>query len=146
MPNEYPDHLEPGTPNLPGIFGLGAALNHLNESGLAARREKELALTRRFLDGLSGCVGIRVPGPGAERRVGAISVDFLGVDNADAAARLEEDFGILTRCGLHCAPLAHKSLGTYPQGSVRFSLGWSSTEAEVDAAVAAVKEIANNKN
>ena len=142
MPEEYPDRLEAGTPNLPGIFGLGAALRHLNETAPAARREKEIALTRRFLEGLSGCAGIRVPGPDAERRVGVISVDFLGVDNADAAARLEEDYGILTRCGLHCAPLAHKSLGTYPQGSVRFSLGRSSTEADVDVAVAAVKEIA----
>lgn len=142
MPEEYPDRLEPGTPNLPGIFGLGAALRHLNETALDARREKEIALTKRFLEGLSDCTGIRVTGPWAEKRVGVISVDFLGVDNADAAARLEEEYGILTRCGLHCAPLAHKSLGTYPQGSVRFSLGCSSTESDVDAAVAAVKEIA----
>ena len=144
MPGEYPDRLEAGTPNLPGIMGLAAAIEYIKATDFSAAREREKTLTERFLSGLRDCEGIRVPGPEADKRVGVVSVDFLGVDNADAAARLEE-LGILTRCGLHCAPLAHKSLGTYPQGTVRFSIGRSSTEEEVDAAVAAVKSIANNK-
>ena len=70
-----------------------------------------------------------------------ISVDFTQADNAEAAFRLESEFGILTRCGLHCAPSAHKTLGTFPQGTVRFSLGFSSTAADVDAALAALRAI-----
>lgn len=144
MPEEYPDRLEPGTPNLPGILGLGAALEYIKARGLENDREREIALTGRFLEGLAGCVGLCVPGPSARERVGVVSVDFTGRDNADAAAELE-DMGILTRCGLHCAPLAHKSLGTYPRGTVRFSLGRSSTERDVDAAVEALHKILAEK-
>ena len=68
-------------------------------------------------------------------------MDFLNADNAEAAFRLESEFGILTRCGLHCAPSAHKTLGTFPAGTVRFSLGFASTEADVDAALAAIRAI-----
>ena len=75
------------------------------------------------------------------RRVGVVSVDFLRQDNAEAAFRLETEFGILTRCGLHCAPSAHKSLDTFPRGTVRFSLGFASTEKDVDAALAAIQAV-----
>lgn len=86
---------------------------------------------------------IRLAGPeGLENRVGVISVDFADADNAEASYRLEQDYGILTRCGLHCAPSAHKTLGTFPQGTVRFSVGHYTTEAEIDAAVKAIAEIA----
>lgn len=145
MPEEYPDHLEPGTPNLPGILGLGAALEHIKETGLQKRREKEIFLTKRMLDGLSKLDGIYVPGPEAAGRVGVVSVDFLGRDNGDVAARLEQEYGVLTRCGLHCAPLAHKTLGTYPQGTVRFSLGWTNTERDVDTALEAIRKIIEEK-
>ena len=77
-----------------------------------------------------------------DRRVGVISVDFLRRDNAEMAYALEVQYGILTRCGLHCAPSAHKTLGTFPQGTVRFSLGWASAEADVDAALAAIRALA----
>ena len=77
-----------------------------------------------------------------ENRAGVISLDFLHMDNAQAAFLLEQDYGILTRCGLHCAPAAHRALGTFPQGTVRFSPGWFTTEAEIDAALAAVRDLA----
>lgn len=141
MPEEYPDHLEPGTPNLPGILGLGAALEHIKATGLDTRREKEISLTARMLEGLKSCRGVYVPGPEAEGRVGVVSVDFTDHDNGEMAARLEQEFGILTRCGLHCAPLAHKSLGTYPQGTVRFSFGWTNSEQDVDTALEAIRII-----
>ena len=73
--------------------------------------------------------------------MGVVSIDFRNIDNAEAAYRLETEYGILTRCGLHCAPSAHKSLDTFPQGTVRFAVGFASTEDEVDAALEAIRVI-----
>ena len=117
LPPYLPDRLESGTPNLPGIYGLRAALAFVEQQGVERLRRHELALCERFLDGIAPLSGVRLCGtrePG--RRVGVISVDLPGRDNAEAAFRLEQEFGILTRCGLHCAPAAHRSLGTFPQG------------------------------
>ena len=117
--------------------------SHPGSAGLDRLRAHEVALTGRFLSALRGCPHIRVPGPPRpEDRVGVISVDFLRRDNAEAAADLEERYGILTRCGLHCAPLAHRTLGTFPRGTVRFSLGPFTTPEEVDAAAQAVLALA----
>lgn len=106
-------------------------------------RKKERELTGRFLEGLNGVEGIRVAGPSdLDKRVSVISVDFLDGDNGINAFRLTQEYGINTRVGLHCAPLAHKSLGTFPEGTVRFSIGPFNTEEDIDAAISAVKEIA----
>lgn len=142
LPDYLPDRFESGTPNLPGIYGFEEALRFIEETGIGALRAHEQALTARFLAGLRTIPNLRLCGTEElSRRVGVISVDFTGVDNAEAAFHLESEFGILTRCGLHCAPSAHKTLGTFPQGTVRFSLGFSSTEADVDAALAALRAI-----
>ena len=86
---------------------------------------------------------MRVAGPGdVEQQVGVVSLDFTNGDNAEIAYRLEQDFGIMTRCGLHCAPNAHKTLGTFPQGTVRFSFGYATTEEEIQYAVNAIKQMA----
>ena len=74
-------------------------------------------------------------------RTAVVSIDFLNMDNADAAFLLEDEYGIMTRCGLHCAPQAHKTVGTYPQGTVRFAPGRETTDADIDAALGAVKAI-----
>ena len=143
QPAYMPDKFESGTPNLPGIYGFQAAVDFILETEVEAMEERERQLTGYFLDGLRDIKGIRLAGPeGLENRVGVISVDFADVDNAEASYRLEQDYGILTRCGLHCAPSAHKTLGTFPQGTVRFSVGHYTTEAEIDAAVKAIAEIA----
>ena len=143
QPAYMPDRFESGTMNLPGIFGLNAALSFILEQGVESFYAHETALTERFLLGLKD-VPVRVAGPGdARRQVGVISVDFEGRDNAEAAFALERDFGILTRCGLHCAPNAHRVLRTFPGGTVRFSIGYSTTEAEIDAAVAAIRQVAS---
>lgn len=142
QPDYMPDRFEPGTPNVPGIYGLEAALAFLEETGVETVAAHDRNLTKRFLDGLREIPEVRLAGPDTvEGRVGVISVDFLHADNAEAADRLEREFGILTRCGLHCAPSAHRTLGTFPQGTVRFSLGWYNTEADVDAALAAIKAV-----
>lgn len=143
QPRYMPDRFESGTPNLPGIYGLHAALLSLFAEGLPARHARETALLERFLNGLDGIAGIRVPGTrDLSRRVGVVSVDCSAVcDNAEVADRLASDYGILTRCGLHCSPNAHRTYGTYPQGTVRFSLNSSNTENEIDAALVALREI-----
>ena len=146
QPDYMPDRLESGTPNVPGIYGLEAALAFLEETGVEAVQRHDRALTARFLDGLETIPGVRLVGPPmAEGRVGVVSLDFRSLDNAEAADRLERQYGILTRCGLHCAPAAHRTLGTFPQGAVRFSLGFFSTAADVDAALRAVDVLAVGK-
>jgi selenocysteine lyase/cysteine desulfurase len=137
-----PDRFEPGTQNLPGIFGLHAALSYLEEVGIENIYRHEMALAARLLEGFSKLEGIRVAGrTQLTGRTAVVSVDFLQMDNADAAYLLEDKYGIMTRCGLHCAPQAHKTVGTYPQGTVRFAPGRETTEEQIDAALAAVKEI-----
>lgn len=142
LPDYLPDRFESGTPNLPGIYGWEAALRYVETMGVEALRQHEMKLCKRFLDGLEAIKGAALCGTkDLDRRVGVISVDFLHQDNAEAAFRLEMDYGILTRCGLHCAPSAHKTLDTFPRGTVRFSLGFASTEADVDAALAAIAAV-----
>ena len=143
QPDYMPDKFESGTPNLPGIYGFQAAVDFILNTGVEVLQARERELTARFLDGLREVKGIRLAGPwDLKDRVGVISVDFADVDNAEAAYQLEQDYGILTRCGLHCAPAAHKTLGTFPQGTVRFSPGHYTTEEEIDTAVKAIAELA----
>lgn len=134
MPPFLPDRLEAGTLNLPGIFGLGAALDYLEGEGEALRiREHKLAghLWARLMELEED--GIRVLGSrDPSNRTGVVSIDFLKADNGEMAFRLEQEYGIQTRCGLHCAPLAHQTLGTFPQGAVRFSVGPFTTFEELD--------------
>ena len=142
VPDFMPDRFEPGTQNLPGIFGLHAALSYLEEVGIDNIYQHEMTLAARLLEGFSKLEGIRVAGrTQLTGRTAVVSVDFLQMDNADAAYLLEDKYGIMTRCGLHCAPQAHKTVGTYPQGTVRFAPGRETTEEQIDAALAAVKEI-----
>ncbi len=142
LPPFLPDRFESGTPNLPGIYGWEAALRFVEETGVDHLRDHEMTLCQRFLDGLEEIQGVALCGTkDLTRRVGVVSVDFLHKDNAEAAFELETEYGILTRCGLHCAPSAHKTLDTFPRGTVRFSLGFASTLADVDAALAAIKAL-----
>lgn len=142
LPAALPDRFESGTMNLPGIYGWEAALAFLNEKGIDALRTHEMALTQRFLEGLRDIPRVRLWGPASsENRVGVFSLDFLDRDNAAVTYKLEQRFGILVRCGLHCAPSAHRTLGTFPKGTVRFSLGYANTEADVGAALAAIRAL-----
>ena len=143
LPEYLPDRFESGTMNLPGIYGWEAAMVYVSQRGVDALRAHEAALTQRFMDGLRDIPNVRLCGPERlENRVGVLSLDFLRQDNAAVAYALEQRFGILTRCGLHCAPSAHRSLGTFPKGTVRFSLGFANTEQDVDAALAAITALA----
>lgn len=143
MPSFLPDRFEPGTLNIPGIVGLNHALDFLAAQGLSAIRAHKDALARRFLEGLSLIPHVASIGQGVDvPRESVFSLVFKKMDQAEAAFRLEREFGILTRSGLHCAPLAHQTLGTYPGGSVRFSFGCFTTADDVDAALSAITKIA----
>lgn len=141
VPPYLPDKLEPGTPNLPGIYGLNEALRYLKEVGLDSIREKESQLAACLLEGLATMERVRIVGPkGIQGRMAVVSADFLGYDNAQVAYYIQKHHGIRTRCGLHCAPSAHKTLGTFPQGTVRFSPGHFNTKAEMKKTLSAISE------
>ena len=117
-------------------------MTYISERGIDSLRAHEVQLTKRFLDGIRDISRVRLCGPAdTENRVGVLSLDFPDRDNAAVSYELEQRYGILIRCGLHCAPSAHKSLGTFPKGTVRFSLGYANTEADVDTAVAAIRAL-----
>ena len=142
VPAFMPDRFEAGTLNLPGIMGLHAALVWLEREGIHRIRQHELALTARFLEGLRDIPRLRAVGRrGPEGRVAVVSVACEGIDPAFLADALGREYGVLTRVGLHCAPNAHRTLGTYPAGTVRFSFGPWNTEAHADAALAALREL-----
>lgn len=145
QPDYMPDRFESGTSNLPGIYGFEAAMAFLEEVGIDALRAHDQALTARFMAGLQEIPGIRLVGPRElAHRVGVISVDFTQQDNAECSYLLETTYHIMTRCGMHCAPSAHKTLDTFPQGVVRFSLGWYNTAEDVDAALEAIRALAQS--
>lgn len=142
LPDWMPDRFESGTPNMPGVYGWEAALGWLENTGIETLENHEKTHSKRFLEGIYGLKNVKLYGATVpEGRTGVFSVGFLNCDNAEAAWRLEREFGILTRCGLHCAPSAHKTLGSFPEGSVRFSTGWANTEADIDAALSAIAAI-----
>ena len=145
QPEELPEALEAGTVNTVGIAGLGAALRYLGERGLPAIRAHEVALTTRLIDGLRDVPGVRVHGSGdAGRQVGVVSLSVEGWEPVDLAAVLDSSFGIAVRAGLHCAPLAHRTLGTFPRGTVRLSPGCFTTDEDVDQALAALRKLAGS--
>jgi len=143
QPGFMPDALEAGTPNTHGLAGLAAGVRWILETGLDRIRAHELDLTRRFLDGLAGMDGPTWYGPeSADFRVAVVSINLAGWSPSDLALALDREFGIMTRAGLHCAPRAHRGIGTFPTGTVRFSFGWFNTAGEVDRVLAAVDELA----
>ena len=143
QPGYLPDLLESGTLNVPGIASLGAGLSWLREQGPEAVREAEQRAERQFLEQLGGNRAVTIYGP-QDRRTCApvVSLNIAGMDCAQAAARLDQEYGIAVRAGLHCAPLAHRTAGTFPEGSVRFSFGPFHTGKEIERAAQAVLELA----
>ena len=146
IPSFLPDRFEPGTPNLPGIFGLHAALKELTPLSMEQIRTKELSLTGYFLEKLMELdpseKHIRIIGrKDLSMRSAVVSIQTLDEDMASVAWHLDHDYQIMTRVGLHCAPNAHKTLGTYPAGTIRFSFGPQNTNNEIDFCIRALKEI-----
>ena len=143
QPQEYPTRLEAGTLNSHGIAGLSAALDFISEVGVAAIEEKERALMDRFYRAVSATEGVTVYGDFSQaRRSAIVTLNIRDYDSAAVSDELSESYGIATRPGAHCAPRMHEALGTTDRGAVRFSFSWFNTEDEVDAAIRAVRELA----
>ena len=141
MPDAMPDRLEAGTLNGPGIAGLLAGVEWLEERGVEAVHAHETALKLRLRERLAAIEGVRVVSPAAPEGVGIVTLAADAISAAELAARLDREHGVMTRAGLHCAPEQHQLCGTAEAGAVRFSVGWATTEAEVDAAADAVASI-----
>lgn len=142
QPEEMPDRFESGTPNAPGIIGLGKGVEYIRSRGISEIRKHEEELTAYFLQELSGIDGIRLYGPSDTSIQGAVvALNIRGLDSSEVSFVLNEEFGIYVRPGLHCAPLAHETIGTLKQGAVRFSMGLFNTQEDMEYTVKALKRI-----
>jgi selenocysteine lyase/cysteine desulfurase len=143
QPSFLPDLCESGTPNGVGLAGLGAGVRYVMEKGVNQVRAREVDLTRRLISGLAQIPGVSVyGGHDAEMQTATVSFNIEGLAPSDVGLLLDERYGIMSRVGLHCAPAAHRTIGTFPVGTVRFGLSYFNTAKEVEAAVDAIREIA----
>ena len=142
LPTHMPDAFESGTLNLPGIIGLNEGLAYIESQGMENIHNHELALTQAFLEGLQSIDGINIVGKqNIQDRTAVVSITIDGMDPANIAYELESTYHIMTRVGLHCAPRAHQTLRTYPEGTVRFSFGYANTHKDVESALSALNTI-----
>jgi len=143
QPAFLPDLCESGTPNAVGLAGLAASTRWVMAQGVEQIRAHEVALAGQLLAGLAAIPGVTVYGTGdVQRQTATVSFNIAGLEPSEVGLRLDEEYGIMCRVGLHCSPAAHRTLGTFPGGTVRFGLGALNTAAEVAAAVGAVVELA----
>ena len=143
QPSYMPDKFEAGTPNIPGIFGLNTSLKYLLSTGISTIREKELYLTELFISELKNIPTVKLVGiPTIKYRTAVVSIDLTqsDLDNGIMSHLLSKDYGIMTRCGLHCAPSAHKTLRTFPNGTVRFSFSHSNSKEDVLYAIDSINK------
>jgi cysteine desulfurase/selenocysteine lyase len=143
QPEFLPDRFESGTLNACGLAGLEAAVQWIMKTGLEKIRSHEVSLCQRLIDGLNGITGVKVYGGWVAReQASTVSFTVKNMDNARVGSILDDEYGILSRIGLHCSPATHKTLGTYPHGTVRLSIGYFNNELEIDQVIKAVYKIA----
>jgi cysteine desulfurase / selenocysteine lyase len=142
QPEDLPDKFEGGTPNGVGIAGLGAGVRVVLERGVEAIRAHEIGLTARLLEGLHDIPDLRLYGPSdPQRRTAVVSFTVAGRQVSELGLRLDEEHGILCRVGLHCAPATHRTLWTFPSGTVRLAPGIFTTLEQVTTAVEAIGKV-----
>ncbi|EGL35539.1 cysteine desulfurase family protein [Parvimonas sp. oral taxon 110 str. F0139] len=141
QPELYPDSLESGTPNGVGIIALGKGIDFINQVGLENIRNHEISLKNHFIDLLKDNDDIILYGTLDDRQGAVVSLNVKNMDSSEVSYILSDEFDIYTRPGFHCAPLAHKSLGTDKLGAIRFSFGYFNTIEEVEQCVNALKNI-----
>ena len=145
QPDLLPDKYESGTHNTPGIVGLNEGVKFIFKEGIDKIKEHEEELCKYMLERLEEVPNIKIYGPkDANKRASVISINIGNMDSGEITFLLDSEYDIATRSGIHCAPLAHKTLGTLEQGAVRFSIGYFNTKEEIDKAINALKEIAKN--
>lgn len=145
QPEIVPDRYESGTHNTPGIAGLNEGVKFILEKGIDDIRLHEEELCQYMLDKLEEVPNIKIYGTkDSKKRAAVIAINIGDMDSGEITFILDSEYDIATRSGIHCAPLAHKTLGTLEQGAVRFSLGYFNTKEEIDKAVEALKEISKN--
>lgn len=143
QPEEYPTRLEAGTLNSHGLMGLSAALDFIQEIGLETIAAHERAMMARLYEGVRGIEGVTVYGDfSSDGRTAVVALNIWDYDSSEVSDELSQVYDIATRPGAHCAPRMHRALGTTEQGAVRFSASWFTTREEVDAAIQAVRELA----
>ena len=147
QPNMMPDRYESGTHNTPGIAGLNAGVKFILETGIDKIRKHEEELCEYMLTKLTEVPNIKIYGPlDSKKRAAVISINIGDIDSGEVTFILDDMYEIATRSGIHCSPLAHKTLGTLRQGTVRFSLGYFNTKEDIDKAVEALKHIEKEIN
>lgn len=144
QPVNWPEAYESGTPNVIGILSMGEGLDFINETGIENIANKELAFIDKIYKDLNEMKNITIHSPAPDRkdRIAVLSFTLDGWDSTDVGDVLNLNHGIHVRCGLHCSPLAHKRLGTFPEGTVRVSPGYFTTDADVNNFIDAVKMLA----
>ena len=146
-PDFMPDRFESGTPNTIGIAGLGAGAAHVAAIGIDTIRKHEISVTELFLDGISSIKGIKIYGDmNPQRRTALVSFTIEGLSPSEISFELDERFNIMSRPGLHCAPSAHRTIGTFSDGTVRFSFGIFTTEEEIMTAINAIETLSLEHN
>jgi len=143
QPQFLPDKYESGTPNVVGLAGLGAALHWISQQDIKNIRSYELKLTAHLISGLQQIRNVKVYGClDAAHQTATVSFNIDGLQPSEVGLKLDEQLGIMCRVGLHCSPASHNTICTFPNGTIRFGLGFFNTLSEVDAALSAVKQIA----
>jgi cysteine desulfurase/selenocysteine lyase len=143
QPLILPDRYESGTPNTVGIAGLGEGVRYVIEQGIERIRAYEEGLVARIIEGLNEIKGVKIFGPAdAKRQASVVSLNIEGMDSVEVSYILDSKYDIATRAGLHCAPLAHRTIGTLESGTVRLSVGFFNTEEDIDQVIAAISDIA----
>lgn len=142
QPNFLPDKFESGTPNSIGISGLLAGIRFVLKEGVDKIRQYELGLTEKLINGLKSIKKVKIYGPQKiEQRTSTVSFNIEGLSPSYVAQYLEREFGVLSRAGLQCAPSAHRTIGTYPEGTIRFSLSYFNKAEHIELSIKAIMHL-----